>query len=73
MRSAPCERMQLTMADFLVRRLRDVKSKAMAASPSSVAAKPAADQANGIEDPSAMALEEFCHTLISSAAMLYID
>jgi hypothetical protein len=57
----------------IVRRLRDVKTKATIASPSGVAAKPAADQPPGVEDPSAMALEEFCHTLMSSAAMLYID
>jgi hypothetical protein len=57
----------------VVRRLRDVKTKATIASPSGVAAKPAADQPAGVEDPSAMALEEFCHTLMSSAAMLYID
>jgi len=57
----------------IVRRLRDVKTKAAIVSPSAVAAKPAGDQPAGIEDPSAMALEEFCHTLMSSAAMLYID
>jgi mono/diheme cytochrome c family protein len=57
----------------VVRHLRDVKTKAVIASPSAIAAKPAADQPAGIEDPSAMALEEFCHTLMSSAAMLYID
>jgi len=27
----------------------------------------------GVEDPAAVALEEFCHTLMNSAAFLYID
>lgn len=58
-----------------VRRLRDVEvPKAAAGAASGVAAKPASGHsANIVEDPAALALDEFCHTLMNSAAFLYID
>jgi hypothetical protein len=61
----------------LVRRIRDAEgTKAVgSAAASSLAGKPAPGAASnaGVDDPSAMALEEFCHTLMNSAAFVYID
>jgi hypothetical protein len=59
----------------IVRRIRDAETtKAMVGGGSTVAAKPApASTHGGVDDPAAMALEEFCHTLMSSAAFIYID
>jgi len=58
----------------IVRRIRDAETtKAMAGAGSTVAGKPAPATNPGMDDPSAMALEEFCHTLMSSAAFIYID
>jgi hypothetical protein len=60
-----------------VRRIRDAEgTKAVAsAAASSLAGKPAPGETQnaGVDDPSAMALEEFCHTLMNSAAFVYID
>ncbi len=60
----------------IVRRIRDAETtKAMAGGAANVAAKPspAASTNGGLDDPAAMALEEFCHALMSSAAFIYID
>jgi hypothetical protein len=61
----------------IVRRIRNVEgAKARASAASSVAGKPAPDASTanvGMGDPAAIALEEFCHTLMNSAAFLYID
>ena len=60
----------------LVRRIRDAEAtKAVSTAASSVAGKPAPGAASnaGVDDPAAMALEEFCHTLMNSAAFVYID
>ena len=60
-----------------VRRIRDAEgAKALAGSASGVAAKPAPGTSAsniGVADPVAAALEEFCHTLMNSAAFVYID
>jgi mono/diheme cytochrome c family protein len=58
-----------------VRRLSDSRgTKAQSAAASSLAAKPGAAAATlGTEDPTATALAEFCHTLMNSAAFVYID
>jgi hypothetical protein len=58
-----------------VRRLRDAElAKAPVGAASRVDAKPAPGGSTTIPaDPAAMALEEFCHTLMNSAAFLYID
>jgi hypothetical protein len=60
----------------IVRRIRDAEgTKAMAGAASSLAAKPAPAAASnaGADDPAAMAVQEFCHTLMNSAAFVYID
>ncbi len=58
----------------IVKRLRGAEApKAAALAASSVAAKPAPGAASIGEDPANAALEEFCHTLLNSAAFLYID
>jgi hypothetical protein len=60
-----------------VRRIRDAEGAKSAALPASgVAAKPApgTTAANGgVADPAGAALMEFCHTLMNSAAFVYID
>jgi mono/diheme cytochrome c family protein len=57
----------------IVRKLRNVQ-RAQGSAASGVAAKAAAEYSAGVvEDPGALALEEFCHTLMNSAAFLYID
>ena len=61
----------------IVRRIRNVEgAKAMASATSSAAGKPAPDASAtniGMGDPATIALGEFCHTLMNSAAFLYID
>jgi len=49
-------------------------TKAQSAAGSSFAAKPATEASNpGVHDPAGTALAEFCHTLMNSAAFIYID
>jgi hypothetical protein len=59
----------------VLRQLRNVQSsQSTAGSLSSVAAKPAPDRSTPTaDDPAALALGDFCHTLMNSAAFLYID
>jgi mono/diheme cytochrome c family protein len=56
-------------------RLRTLQGeKAAAGTSTNVAAKPAADRSGSVLEATATpALEEFCHTLMNSAAFLYID
>ena len=60
-----------------LRRIRDAEgAKTVARAASGLAAKPApgASASNvGVADPLAAALAEFCHTLMNSAAFVYID
>jgi len=59
----------------IVRRIRNVEG-AKASAASSVAGKPAPDASAtniGMGNPATIALGEFCHTLMNSAAFLYID
>jgi mono/diheme cytochrome c family protein len=71
---SPTDEERSASAD-IVRQLRNaqgVKNSAIAAS--GVAAKPAVGYNPAVvEDPGSLVLEEFCHTLINSAAFLYID
>ena len=60
-----------------LRRIRDAEGiKALAGAASGFAAKPAPGTSAsnvGVADPAAAALQEFCHTLMNSAAFVYID